>query len=286
MTARAGTADPEDVRVVDSHIHVWTPNDDRYPMAVHPHHYPPWHGDTSEYLAEMTAAGVDQAVIVQIAHHGGDHSYALAARDAHPDRFAVVGLLDTARPDAPQAVEQLVRSHGVQGIRVVSRRPEQRGLRDLEALWGRAAELAIPVALYLSPDQLAHVDGIARRHADLTILIDHVGHPDTISPPFAMLADLFRLARRPRVYVKTSHLYCVGRAAEQEEHIPDLLDRLRDSFGAERMLFGSNWPLVRETGGLSRCVAGFRAAIAHWPAADQRAVLATTAHSVYRWKDQ
>lgn len=273
-------------RLVDTHIHVWTAADPAYPMRVPPQRYPAWRGTTEEYLADMDSAGLDRAVIVQIPHHRFDHSYVLAARDAHPHRFAVVGLLDPYHPDAADTLHRLVRHESIQGIRITLRPGQRLDLDRLTPLCRRAADLAAPVLMQIAPEHLPAIDDLARRFPGLAILIDHVGMPSLQDgPPFGDLEPLFRAARHPNLHVKASHLYGLNRPGNQERHIPALLRALRDAFGADRLLAGSNWPLVRDKGGLARWAHDMRQAIATWPPNDQHAILAGTASRLYRWSD-
>ena len=88
---------------IDAHLHVWAPAEEaeRFPFAgslagSDAKNEPPLPGHAGLLLAEMEAAGVDRAVIVQPGNHAFDHRYVSSVLQAHPDRF--IGML-LADPD-------------------------------------------------------------------------------------------------------------------------------------------------------------------------------------------
>src|SRR5712691_7188035 len=106
------------------------------------HASPYWYEPVETLLDQMNRHGVAQATLIQI---GGeyDNSYLIECMRRFPGRFAVVGLVDTDRPDAPERLEEWVKQ-GVEGIRL---RPLARSPgRDPLAIWRKAAELGIMVS--------------------------------------------------------------------------------------------------------------------------------------------
>lgn len=87
--------------IVDAQVHIWAANTPERPWPRHQAHKPePITKD--DLLREMKGAGVDRAVIVPPSWEGERNDLALAAGQAHPDRFAVMGRLD---PEAPASRE-------------------------------------------------------------------------------------------------------------------------------------------------------------------------------------
>jgi predicted TIM-barrel fold metal-dependent hydrolase len=98
-------------RVIDAHVHIWDlPTSVGTPFL--------YRSATLEtLLAEMDAAGVERAVLVQPSVYSGDHAYLRAAVAAHPDRFAAVALLEPFAPRALFVLKELGEMLPLRGIR-------------------------------------------------------------------------------------------------------------------------------------------------------------------------
>jgi L-fuconolactonase len=89
------------MQIVDGQVHIWaasTPERPWLPPAPNipaPHKPVPFTKD--DLLREMNAAGVQGAILVTPMWEGVRNDLVLAAAQAHPDRFAVMGRLDPAR---------------------------------------------------------------------------------------------------------------------------------------------------------------------------------------------
>ena len=268
------------MRIVDTHIHIWTAHDPQYPMFIPESEYPWWAGDLDQSFAEMNEAGIDKSVIVQIPYHQYDHSYPLKAINTHPARYAVTGLADLLSPQIGDELARL-KQQGIQGVRLsVGPAESVAGSADRH-LWIAAAELNVPILLQIGPDHLGEVTRLASDYPETRFLLDHVAAISFDHHMGEVLPILAGLAGQPNIYIKTSHLFGVGRSQKEEHNIRFALDVLRQAFGAERMMFGSNWPLVRSKGGLKRCVTDFLEAIDHFANEEKDLILWGTADRIY-----
>ena len=272
------------MEIVDTHIHVWTAEDPTYPMYIEPGKYPWWKGTTTEYIAEKEEAGIDRAVIVQIPYHRYDHSYALEARRRFPSVFAIVGLLDVHDVEATTEIERLLREDSIQGIRLSPGNEPWLDAKPTVAIGMAAEALGVPVIVQIRPGQYDRFARLAASCRNTVFALDHIGGAALTGESAGEFSRLLALSMHPNICVKTSHLYGLDRSPEEEAAIPAALERLRKAFGAERLMFGSNWPLVRSFGGLKRCVDGFCEAISGFTAEEQRLVLGGTARKLYRWE--
>src|SRR5919202_3384175 len=109
--------------IVDSHTHVAQS----------------WYEPIETLLFEMDRNGVDQAVLIQMRGQT-DNSYQAECVRSFPGRFASVGIVDTQRPYAEQALERLAES-GATGVRF--HLPHRPPGDDPLALWRAAARLGL-----------------------------------------------------------------------------------------------------------------------------------------------
>ena len=135
----------------------------------------------------------------------------------------------------------------------------------LALLEERGLLLELPVVF---PDHLGDVPELARRYPALQLVVDHLGKPPIgTAAMFSWQEQLERAAECPNVFAKVSGLNTVVASAEWDA--ADLEPAVRvalGAFGAERLLFGSDWPVallngsyervVRETTSAIRSVAG------------------------------
>jgi L-fuconolactonase len=102
---------------------------------------------------------------------------------------------------------------------------------------------------------------VADRHPDLAIVVDHGAKPfirERRLDPWR--ADMAALAARPNVVCKLSGLATEAAADWRPEDLRPYVDHLMGAFGAGRLLWGSDWPVVNLAGGYDR----WRAASLEW----------------------
>ena len=152
-----------------------------------------------------------------------------------------------------------------------------RGVRSL-ARYGLAFDLCV------RHWQLAEVAALVGQVPQVTFVLDHLGKPPVATGGRERWRDdLRRLAAHPNVVCKLSGLTTEADHATWDE--ADVLPYLRDAltvFGAERCMFGGDWPVATLATGYERWIDVVSAALADLPAADQEAVMSGTAQRVYQ----
>jgi L-fuconolactonase len=235
--------------VIDTHTHVVDPSDPRYPLqdAGLPtggwwHHHP---NPTESFLAEMDAAGVDGAVLVQCkSAYTLDNTYARDGAEAHPDRFVSVSVIDMAATDRVDELERWA-DLGMHGTRLFNiPTPTLPWLDDpaTKRAWERCAELNIRITVATMAVDLPRLaTALEWIPSDVTVALDHCGFVSWAGGrPFAGAADLFALARFPSLSCKVSTHMLLD--AEHEGVSPhDVLEHLAEVFGPERLMWGSDY---------------------------------------------
>lgn len=100
--------------------------------------------------------------------------------------------------------------------------------------------------------RLEDITEIARRVPELRILINHLGGVKLDGKPLdaAWAAQFRALAKQPNVHCKVSALF--GRwekqpAPQDLAAYTEVLDLAFESFGEDRLIFGSDWPVTEQT---------------------------------------
>ncbi|RFA10813.1 metal-dependent hydrolase [Subtercola boreus] len=252
------------VVTVDSHQHVWNPERVRYDWLEAGMPELDRIVDFAELRPSLQAAGVDATVLVQSADNDGDTDWMLAVAAANPEVAGVVAYVPLDRPDEAAArLTELRRNPLVVGVRnLIHDQPDpdwmlqpavDEGLALLEA-----ASLPFDYVAVL-PRHLENLPGIGERHPELTIVIDHLAKPPiggADREPWWSLIE--RVAENPRVMGKVSGLYsAVGDPAGWDvAGVRPFVDRAFDVFGADRLMYGGDWPVSLLAGGYARVWSG------------------------------
>jgi L-fuconolactonase len=222
--------------IVDSHCHV----------------SPVWFEPVDSLLFQMDSNGVERAVLVQM-NGQANNEYQLDAVRRHPDRLVSVAWLQTTLPDACEKLKRLA-DQGVSGVRLAAtvRSPGD----DPLAIWRAAAALGLTVTSGGACEEFSSRGFVELVQAlpELRIVIEHLGgenNPDTGQVVSEERLRVFELARFANVYIKIHGLgeFCRRRLPVTdpfpfERPIPPLLDLAHRAFGAQRMMWGSDYPPV------------------------------------------
>jgi predicted TIM-barrel fold metal-dependent hydrolase len=232
--------------VVDAHVHVWraTRGPDLAQTIVPPSADVP----VTVLTRHMDEHGVDRGVLVQPICAGADNAYVADAAAAEPDRLAAVCVVDPASADAPEDLAHWVTERGCAGVRLRPAAAEGAAwldARDADALWARAQELGVVVSLLMHAGHVPAVDRVAARFEDVAIVLDHFGRApgDGLPDPDDERA-LLALARRPNVHVKVSGYHHLSATGYPYRDCWPLFARVAEAYGADRLLWGSDFPHV------------------------------------------
>jgi L-fuconolactonase len=276
------------LRVIDSHVHFWDPTVLRYPwLASEPALQAPFR--PSDY-APLASGEVDAVVFVE-ANPAPDQAadeiaWVDGLADADPriaGLVAFVDLLDEPRRDA--ALAGLARTRRVVGVRHnIQQQPSGFALqpafvRGVQAVGASGR----PFDLCITAGQLEETIGLVERCPDVTFVLDHCGKPAIRDDAYdAWARDLERLARHERVSCKISGLLTEARDDQRNAHaLSRWIERVRDCFGASRLLYGSDWPVSTLGGGAVRWRSIVDAVTASWPAVERSALFADNTSRIY-----
>jgi len=237
--------------IVDSQVHIWGANTPERPWPVPPnglkpvavHQAVPYTKDF--LLAEMRKAGVDRIIIVPPSWEGDRNDLALAAAQAHPERFAVMGRLDIQAPDAREQIRSWLKQPGMLGLRFAFHTPLlQIPLLDgsIDWVWTEAEAAGVPVMVLARHEHMPLIDRIAERHPRLKLVMDHLGlaGEERDEAAFRDLDRLLALGKRPNVAVKATVLPFFTTDTYPYRKLHPYIRRVHDAFGPRRIFWGTD----------------------------------------------
>lgn len=274
---------------IDTHQHFWNLTKVEYPW-LKPEFGPLYRTyEPPELEPQLRAAGIGQTVLVQSANSGEDTVAMLTQAEAYDWIGAVVGWVPLLDPEAAQrALERYTRHPKFRGVRhLIHDEPDpdwvvqERVIEGLKVL----AAFGVPyevVAIY--PKHLGHVPTLAERVPGLTLIIDHLAKPPIKDGQLEGWAEMMKAAAAyPQVHAKVSGL---NTAADWNNwsgaDLRPCIDIALELFGAQRLMFGSDWPVCVLAGDYAKVWAETNKAIAGYSQADRGAILGGTAQRVYR----
>jgi len=241
------------VPIVDSHVHLWDPAQFRYKwldgLPTLNRAFKP-----AEFRAASASADVSKYIFVEC---GCEPAQSLAEVDwisnpaeREPRLKGIVAHAsledgEKARPE----LEMLASRSLVKGVRrnLQSERDPEFCMRS-KFLAGvkLLAEFGFTFDLCLRHEQLPGAAELARRVPEVTFVLDHLGKPDVRKKTFQPWAnDLKALAALPNVVAKVSGLTTEADwRSWQPTELRPYLNHALESFGPERLIFGSDWPVM------------------------------------------
>ena len=280
---------PTSLPIVDVHNHVIAPDVMTYPrnpMGGHPSEWSKERPvDDAGLLRAMHEAGVAKSVVVQASTcYSHDNRYLADVVNAHPTQFLGVYSMDILADDAVERITHW-QAAGLSGLRVFvaghSTADRRIHIDDPRAFpaWAFASEQGIPVCVQLRADGLPQLDAVLTRFPKATVLLDHFARPEIDDGlPYAKASALFALARHAGLHFKfTTHNV---RDAKLGLATPaSFCKALVDTFGAQRMAWGSNFPA--SAGSLQQLLQEAQEATATLSEEDRGWIFSRTAHALY-----
>lgn len=242
--------------MIDSHVHVWK-RDRHFPFAKEAK-APDFDIAAEDLLRLMKENGVARTVLIQVIHYRWDNRYLLDVLHRYPGKFHGVCRVDPEDPAAPDHLSMLTAS-GCHGVRLSpDATPKSDWIRGalMAPLWQRCAQLKVPMTLLLPASRLPDTAVWIEKNPDLDVVIDHMA--DVSAGDAKQLQLLLAMARYPRVYVKISHMWSLSHQSFPYSDVAEQIRRLRDSFGAHRLMWGTDWPILRERLSYSQRVSLYR----------------------------
>ncbi|MEV7971176.1 amidohydrolase family protein [Sphaerisporangium sp. NPDC088356] len=270
-------------RSIDAHVHLWNRKTDPQPwiepatMAAIDRDFEP------EDLERMLhSTGVHAAVVVQSSNGAAETRRLLT--HLSPCIAGVVGWIDLTADVAAQldALDPAARARLV-GIRhLVHVDPDTAWLARPEVGTGlkQLAARGLGFDLVLRSWQLPAAATVVSGHPEVRFVVDHLGGTAEADDTAAWAAGLRELAARPNTYAKISGL--AGVVSGDRAGLRRVVDVALEAFGAQRLMYGSDWPLAELGAGAVAWRGAVEELIGELSVTERQAIMSGTASAFYR----
>ncbi len=272
---------------IDAHQHYWNPARGDYdwmpkdnPVLSRP--YAP--ADLAPALAE---AGVTHTVLVQAAATIAETEYMLGVADATPSVAGVVGWVDFERPDDLAQLKRLAGHPKFLGVRpMIQDIPDVDWMLRDDVQWGFNAvcDLGLKFDALGFPQHLANFATLLARYPAMRVVVDHCMKPqirDHSEANFRLWADGMARLADAGAFCKFSGLVTEAGEDWTVDQLRPYASHVLSAFGAERVMWGSDWPVVRLRAEYARWRATAMELTAGLPPAGRARVFGGTAVAFY-----
>jgi predicted TIM-barrel fold metal-dependent hydrolase len=292
------------MRIVDSHFHIWRQADLPWLAGpMQPRIFGPYEAirrdyPMQEYLADLAGSGVEKSVYVQ-ANWPVERAEAevawvenVAMETGWP--HGIVGYCDMSVDDARPALDRLARYSRMRGVRQqfhwhenplyrFAKHADLSGDANVRRNIARLTDYGWAFDLQVFAPQMEGAAALARACPGVTFVLQHAGMLEDTSEAGR---DVWRrgmatLANEPNIVAKLSG-FGTFIHANNAGHIAWLYRETLALFGADRCLFGSNFPIEKLWTTYRYLLTAHREAAAGFSEADQRKIFHDTACRVYR----
>jgi predicted TIM-barrel fold metal-dependent hydrolase len=244
-------AQPSSIPVIDCHIHLFDQTRPQgAPYSAGPKNTEP--ALPARYRKLASPLGIVGAIEVEASPWIEDNLWVLEVEEK--DQM-MVGTIGNLQPDKPEFREYLDRYHknrlflGIRygnlwGYNLVNQVANPSFLEGLKLM--EQADLALDTA-NPRPDLIEAIIRVNDQVPGLRIIVDHL--PSMMArldatAKTSVEGSLRELAKRPSVYIKVSEVLRVtdGKPSTDPALYKPLLDHLFDTFGEDKLIFGSDWP--------------------------------------------
>jgi predicted TIM-barrel fold metal-dependent hydrolase len=283
-----------DTVLVDAHHHVWDLAARRQDWLDEPVYAPIRRTFTVDDLRAAATRGIagrrlTTSVLVHCLASAEETEELLALAGRDPLVGAVVGWADVTEPAVGDTVDRLHELPGGPLLRSLRHLvqaetdPEWLQRPAVERGLAALADRGIGYDVLVRAGQLPQVIRLAGRLPDLRLVLNHAAKPPIAAGDLAgWRRELSVLAAHPQVWCKVSGL--ITEADHGSWTIGDIRpvwDVLLQSFGPDRLMFGSDWPVCVVAGGWDRWADTVEELVHDLSPGEQHAILAGSATTFY-----
>ena len=273
--------------MIDSHQHFWQVGRFDYPwmtsdLGVLYRDYLP-----DDLAPILTSNGVEKTVLVQASNSVAESRWLLDLADEYSFITGVVGWVDLMSSDVDAQLNELSAHPKFKGVRhLVESEPQDDWLVQPAVLSGlkRLATYGLSYDLLVHTRHLEYVPQVAESCPELALVIDHLAKPPIAKNEIKEWSQALKpLASYPKIHCKMSGLVTEANwTSWQTNDLRPYVEFALESFGVDRLMFGSDYPVCLLAASYDRVLESFQEILKNLSAADREKIFSKNAASFYR----
>ncbi len=271
---------------VDAHQHYWNPARGDYGWMPKDHPILSRVYGPQDLVSLLTAHGIDQTVLVQAAPTIEETEYMLGLADATPSVGGVVGWINFEDPANLPHLQRLAAHPKFKGVRpMIQDIPDVNWMLRDDVQWAYRAliDLDLTFDALGFPQHLANFHTLLTRYPDMRCVIDHCMKPQIWDQAFDdWAAGIMRLAQDTTACLKLSGIVTEAKDGWQIDDLRPYVDHILTVFGADRIMWGSDWPVCLLQSSYDRWRETAQTLTAHLAIDQQARIFGGTACEFYR----
>ena len=276
---------------VDAHHHVWRLNRGDYDWLKPTPALSPIYRDfeLAELGPALRAAGINATVLVQAAPTPAETRFLLdVARNSAGLIRGVVGWTDLEGADAVEALRSLANDPLLKAVRPMLQDlsdPSWIARPEVQPALAALPSLGLRLDALVTPRELKPLRATLERHPELAVVVDHCAKPDVARRAWQPWADdLAAVARRTAACCKLSGLVTEAGRSWSVDALRPYVAHVLDAFGSERVIWGSDWPVLTLAASYQEWVEACDALLAELTQAERDAIYGGNARRFYDLK--
>ena len=275
--------------MIDAHFHCWQLARGDYGWLT-PELAPIYRDvQVADWQRHAQAWGVTGGVLVQAAPTAQETAFLLQQAQANPAVLGVVGWIDMLAPDAMEQVAHCAAQPLLKGLR-----PMLQDLSDpdwilqpaIQPVLRAMAQSGLVLDALIKPVHLPRILALTQAHPDLTVVVDHGAKPlieaTAMSAWAESMAQLAHQTNPDKVVCKLSGLWTEAPAGQPVEVVRPWCEALLTIWGPQRLLWGSDWPVLELAGSYADWRRWTADLLREWSPQEQADVLGGNARRIYR----
>jgi predicted TIM-barrel fold metal-dependent hydrolase len=229
--------------VIDTHAHIYSPDEKRYPPIEKPLRPPGGKGSLEDLRKESKENGVDGACLIQTStFYRFDNRYICDTARVSREWAAGVCTLDPDDPHSPGLLKHYAEKYKLRGMRSIPARDGRLDHPGVRALWKAAGEAGIVINVLINRDKAGQAEVLLRAFPKLRVVLDHCLNlkagpdlPDT-------LKSVVALSRNRNLHAKLTFIPTGSTTGYPCADMHAACLDVVKAFGAERCVWGSDFP--------------------------------------------
>lgn len=230
--------------IVDTHAHVYAPDETKYPPIAQPLRPPAGAGPFEHLRRETLAHGVAKACLVQTStFYRFDNRYTMDCSRAAPGWTAGVCTLSPDDPASPGLLRRYAAEFHCRGMRSIPAADGRLDHPGVRALWKTAAELGLVINVLVGRSHAAELERLLREFRTLRVVLDHCMNLKAGPELAPTLETVLRLAAHPNLHAKLTFLPTGSATGYPCADMHEPCMKVVEAYGANRCVWGSDFPL-------------------------------------------